>query len=66
MSNGNDPVSDGKCPNCGKPREQEFSPFCSRHCANLDLGRWLNGKYAIATEETPGAISSEGPADDHD
>jgi len=66
MSNGNDLVSDGKCPNCGKPREQEFIPFCSRNCANLDLGRWLNGKYAFPTEETPGAISSEGSADDHD
>jgi endogenous inhibitor of DNA gyrase (YacG/DUF329 family) len=30
-----------------------FSPFCSKRCADIDLGRWLKGGYAI-----PG-----GPAD---
>ncbi|MBT4710369.1 MAG: DNA gyrase inhibitor YacG [Alphaproteobacteria bacterium] len=66
MSDPNHQKSDGKCPNCGKPRSQDFLPFCSRHCANLDLGRWLDGKYAIPTDETPQAFSSEGQADDQD
>ena len=39
------------CPVCKKPTAREYRPFCSRRCADLDLGRWLNGSYAIATEE---------------
>ncbi len=43
------------CPICGKPATAVFRPFCSRHCANVDLNRWLSGKYVIpAAEETPG------------
>jgi endogenous inhibitor of DNA gyrase (YacG/DUF329 family) len=26
-------------------------PFCSRRCADIDLGRWLKGVYAIPTDE---------------
>ena len=35
------------CPICGKPPEARFAPFCSRRCADVDLGRWLKGGYAI-------------------
>ena len=42
------------CPLCGKPQQARFAPFCSRRCADLDLGRWLKGGYAI-----PGAHSEE-------
>jgi uncharacterized protein len=35
------------CPICGKPAEARLSPFCSRRCADIDLGRWLKGGYAI-------------------
>ena len=35
------------CPVCGKPLQTRFSPFCSRRCADIDLGRWLKGGYAI-------------------
>lgn len=35
------------CPICGKPPEQEFRPFCSRRCSDVDLNRWLSGVYAI-------------------
>jgi endogenous inhibitor of DNA gyrase (YacG/DUF329 family) len=35
------------CPICGKPAEGRFKPFCSRRCADIDLGRWLKGGYAI-------------------
>lgn len=40
-----------RCPICGAPTEARFRPFCSRRCADIDLGRWLNGGYAIAAEE---------------
>jgi endogenous inhibitor of DNA gyrase (YacG/DUF329 family) len=35
------------CPICDKPRKEQFAPFCSRRCADLDLGRWLKGGYVI-------------------
>lgn len=43
-----------KCAACGKPQAREFRPFCSKRCANLDLGRWLGGGYAIPAEEQDG------------
>ena len=39
--------SDGKCAICGKPAAAGFAPFCSKRCADIDLGRWLKGGYAI-------------------
>ncbi len=36
-----------KCPLCGKPTADRFKPFCSRRCADLDLGQWLKGGYVI-------------------
>jgi uncharacterized protein len=43
------------CPICKKPSLQKFHPFCSNRCAQIDLSRWLGGKYAIPAEdaETP-------------
>lgn len=36
------------CPLCGKTRTMAYRPFCSRRCADVDLGRWLGGAYVIA------------------
>ena len=46
------PLKKGKCPNCAKPAAAGYRPFCSQRCADLDLGRWLNGEYRIPTDET--------------
>ena len=35
------------CPICAKPEAQGFRPFCSKRCADIDLGRWFKGGYAI-------------------
>ena len=35
------------CPICGKPSGAATRPFCSVRCADVDLGRWLTGSYAI-------------------
>jgi endogenous inhibitor of DNA gyrase (YacG/DUF329 family) len=69
--NDNDPVNAktvGACPICGKPRVEEYRPFCSKRCADVDLGRWLKGDYAIPVladddedGETPGALPAERP-----
>ena len=40
------------CPTCGRPAVAEpFRPFCSARCAEVDLGRWFSGRYAIPSEE---------------
>lgn len=49
------------CPICGKPGVAPFRPFCSRRCTDVDLGRWLTGRYAI-----PAAPEEEGAAPDPD
>ncbi|MGF1622433.1 MAG: DNA gyrase inhibitor YacG [Rhodomicrobiaceae bacterium] len=36
-----------RCPICGNPRDLDYRPFCSKRCADVDLGRWLKGDYAI-------------------
>ena len=41
------------CPLCDKPTDKAYRPFCSKRCADVDLGRWLNGSYAIPAEEAP-------------
>ena len=45
------------CPICKRPldaREDSlrFRPFCSKRCADVDLGRWLKGAYAIPAVES--------------
>ena len=25
----------------------EFKPFCSKRCADVDLGRWFNESYVV-------------------
>jgi len=49
-------MTGASCPNCGKPVDAKYAPFCSKRCADIDLSRWLKGSYAI-----PGK-----PADDED
>ncbi|ACL58266.1 DNA gyrase inhibitor YacG [Methylobacterium nodulans] len=39
------------CPICGKPADPKFRPFCSKRCADVDLQRWLSGRYAIPGRE---------------
>ena len=42
-----------KCPICGAPSDLKYQPFCSKHCADVDLGRWLKGVYVVHTNEMP-------------
>lgn len=43
-----------RCPVCNAPARRETRPFCSRRCADADLGRWLTGAYRVPTDERPG------------
>lgn len=38
------------CPICGKETVDRFRPFCSKRCADIDLGRWLNGAYSVPAD----------------
>jgi endogenous inhibitor of DNA gyrase (YacG/DUF329 family) len=49
-----------QCPICGKPSTPETSPFCSKRCRDVDLNRWLSGRYVI-----PGRSAQE-DGDDSD
>lgn len=39
------------CPICHKPADKKYRPFCSRRCADLDLGRWMTGAYRVPLVE---------------
>jgi endogenous inhibitor of DNA gyrase (YacG/DUF329 family) len=58
----------GVCPICKKLAAAPFRPFCSRRCADLDLGRWLKGSYAIpaAEQDDLDEESSPGEVSHHD
>ncbi|MDG1457759.1 MAG: DNA gyrase inhibitor YacG [Pseudoprimorskyibacter sp.] len=39
------------CPICQKPAQEALRPFCSKRCADIDLGKWLTGGYAIPSND---------------
>ena len=39
------------CPICGKLSLEQFRPFCSKRCSDVDLNRWLSGVYAVPVIE---------------
>lgn len=38
------------CPICKKEADPKYRPFCSKRCADIDLGKWLKGSYVIPGE----------------
>lgn len=53
------------CPICAKPTAPDYTPFCSRRCADVDLGKWLTGAYAVPAEaeEAPDPEDGDGAGD---
>jgi endogenous inhibitor of DNA gyrase (YacG/DUF329 family) len=47
-----------KCPICEKPSDPRYRPFCSKRCADVDLGRWFSGRYVVP------AVEEDEPAPD--
>ena len=37
------------CPICTKATVTRYRPFCSKRCADIDLGKWMRGDYALAS-----------------
>jgi hypothetical protein len=54
-----DSGEDMACPICSKPASASYRPFCSRRCADVDLARWLNGSYAVPSEDPADAEEAE-------
>lgn len=45
-------INTHKCPICGKLYTgEQYAPFCSKRCADVDLGRWFNGCYAVPSQD---------------
>ena len=41
----------GRCPICEADANDQFRPFCSRRCADIDLSRWFSGNYSVPVME---------------
>ena len=59
------PATGRLCPICNRPvsedeAQRRFRPFCSKRCADIDLGRWLKGGYAIPATETEDESEEDG------
>ena len=46
------------CPICRRETEPKYRPFCSRRCADADLGRWMTGAYAVPSTDPEDAIEA--------
>ena len=53
------PADSLTCPTCGAPAAPPAAkggrsprPFCSRRCADIDLGRWFRESYTIPAVES--------------
>jgi endogenous inhibitor of DNA gyrase (YacG/DUF329 family) len=42
-----------RCPICKGTTVHDWRPFCSKRCADIDLGKWASGAYAIPTNQRP-------------
>ena len=39
------------CPICGNTSDPKTRPFCSKRCADIDLGKWLGGDYSVPSRD---------------
>ena len=59
-----------KCPICSKSFEIEklgelpSFPFCTDRCRMLDLGRWIDGAYALPDPTQSGTKSADAVEDE--
>lgn len=55
------------CPICSRETDAKYRPFCSKRCADIDLGKWLSGSYAVPSDdpedadEVERALNASGP-----
>lgn len=54
-----------RCPICRQAISEDengerYRPFCSKRCADIDLGKWLTGNYAIPAAEEDSEDEEDG------
>ena len=54
-----------RCPICKRPLPEgveaaRYRPFCSKRCADIDLGKWLTGSYVIPARDEESEDEDEG------
>jgi endogenous inhibitor of DNA gyrase (YacG/DUF329 family) len=62
-------VSEPSCLICGRPATAPHRPFCSPRCQQVDLLRWLDGRYRIAQDDPdapPAVVLEPAPETDLD
>ena len=54
-----------RCPICRKVAADDYRPFCSKRCADIDLGKWFTGSYSVAgrLEDEGSGIAANDDAD---
>jgi len=57
-------MSQPKCPICRRPIDPAFRPFCSKRCSDVDLQRWLSGRYAVPAVDDEEEPPEEPPEED--
>jgi len=57
-------MSQPKCPVCRRPTDPAFRPFCSKRCSDVDLQRWLSGRYAVPAVDDEEEPPEEPPEED--
>ena len=40
-----------KCPNCNSASLEDYYPFCSQKCSDLDLYKWLSDQNSIDLDQ---------------
>jgi endogenous inhibitor of DNA gyrase (YacG/DUF329 family) len=57
-----------RCPICKAQAATAYMPFCSKRCADIDLGKWFNNTYAIpgAAEDDDAETPANAERDDDD
>jgi len=60
----------GRCPICSKTfaiaslDDLPSFPFCSDRCRLIDLGRWIDGTYALPADAPPSSPPDPAAGDD--
>ena len=47
-------ASVNRCPICEQKACENYRPFCSKRCADVDLGRWFGSYYSVPADDQLG------------
>ena len=53
------PTKPRVCPSCGRPRAEDYKPFCSRGCRDRDLLGWFGESYRVPIDQPVDGTADE-------